>query len=86
MFDFPGSAANSWPMGGLGGSVWCGAAGRDVSGDGPVSKLSERLWSGNIDINGPDHPVQASGFISEEIVPGVLVYLSLASATRGRDR
>ncbi|HEX4217422.1 MAG TPA: hypothetical protein VHZ02_03580, partial [Acidimicrobiales bacterium] len=52
-----------------------------MNGDGPVSKLSERLWSGSIDISGPDHPVQATGFISEEISPGVLVYLSLASAT-----
>ena len=50
-------------------------------GDGPVSRLSERLWTGNIDISGPDHPVQASGFMSEEISPGVFVYLSLASAT-----
>jgi len=50
-------------------------------GEGPVSTLAERLWSGNIDISGPDHPVHSQGFVSEEISPGVLVYLSLASAT-----
>lgn len=48
---------------------------------GPVTGLAERMWNGDSDLGGADHPVHASGFVSEEVRPGVLVYLSLASAT-----
>ncbi len=47
----------------------------------PVTELAERLWSGGADLTGSDHPVHAQGYVSEEIADGVLVYLSLASAT-----
>ncbi len=47
----------------------------------PVTNLAERLWSGDADLSGGDHPVHAQGHVSEEIADGVLVYLSLASVT-----
>lgn len=48
---------------------------------GPVTERMERMWSGSADLNGADHPVHGIDFVSEEMAPGVLVYLSLASVT-----
>jgi hypothetical protein len=47
---------------------------------GTIADLAERMWAGELDVVHEHHPVAARYPEAEEIVDGVLVYLSTASA------